>query len=1045
MAEAKKRHAWRRFRKIFRWCRIAVLLVIAFFCFGLLWLNYVGLPGFARDQIVAELRRNNFDLDFERLRLRGFFHIVADKVRLKTIRDPLSPRFSADRAEFHLNGHELVRLNYELQEILFTKGSLSLPLATNSNETLTIQNVEAAVSFPVANHIWINELHGESMGIHFSIGGYIFNADEWARPRPGQKRQVPFDWRPRLAKGITELLKIDFPQPPDLQLQFRIDGKAEHPTLVTGDLKINAASTEQFRFQNSTIHMELNPSELTNTLSLKARAELFNIRSKFGGADRALFLAGMELPTETNGTFGGKASLEAEGLVLYEIGTPHARVDLTLGYSGTNLISEVQAETSRATNAFGSFANSKLKLSWTNGPIVQLLANATTGTTNALEASAGGWILSLDHPSAGDTKSEGMQISGTLNFDPARAEGPISPGNVFRTFASTWKAEATNLFIKEVQSGRLEAEGSWSFPQLLIDSLKTDLYQGHAQSSVSLNTQTMVLTLGANGDFDYQKISPLLDPTVAVWLAQFSWEEPPKVQATMSLTLPKGAKTWPDWEQAARKTLHIAGEFAGRASLEGIPFDWVSSHFEFRNDVWTLPDLQLRRPEGEAAVEYEGNIRTLDYRFYINSHLHPGPIKALLGDEQRRVLDMLEFDEAPEIEGQLWGNWEHDERAGFSGKIRAQNFWVQDERFSDIEARVQYTNFVITCEQVVGHRGKEEVQAERLQIFPLAGVMWVTNAVSTINPYVAMKLVGPDILRVIQPYQFPEPPLIYINGAVPLGDLRKANLHFKLTGENFSYWRFHMPRVSGDIYWKGLDLDITNVQASFYSGQAGWAGHFYFPLEKDSADFSFHAAVTNADLKLLMQDLQDPHTPLEGVLNGTLTITSANSDDWKSWNGHGHAELKDGFLWDVPIFGTFTKALTAINPSLALSRITSGTADYKIKNSVISSKNLELRAPVFRLKYQGDVDFEGKVDAKVEALLLRDTWMMGRVFSTVLWPVSKVFEAKVTGTLNDPKRELKHFPKVMSAPFRAAGALREILVQKGEQEANKPATPKSSD
>src|SRR6185295_7024574 len=124
MAEAKKRRSgWHRCRKIFRWCRISVLLIIALFCFGLLWLNYVGLPGFAREQLLAELRRNNFDLDFQRLRLRGFFHIVADKVRLKTIRDPLSPRFSAERAEFHLNGHELLRLNYELEEIHFTKGS----------------------------------------------------------------------------------------------------------------------------------------------------------------------------------------------------------------------------------------------------------------------------------------------------------------------------------------------------------------------------------------------------------------------------------------------------------------------------------------------------------------------------------------------------------------------------------------------------------------------------------------------------------------------------------------------------------------------------------------------------------------------------------------------------------------------------------------------------------------------------------------------------------------------------------------------------------
>ena len=73
------------------------------------------------------------------------------------------------------------------------------------------------------------------------------------------------------------------------------------------------------------------------------------------------------------------------------------------------------------------------------------------------------------------------------------------------------------------------------------------------------------------------------------------------------------------------------------------------------------------------------------------------------------------------------------------------------------------------------------------------------------------------------------------------------------------------------------------------------------------------------------------------------------------------------------------------------------------------------------------MDFEGNLNAKVEALLFRDTWLFGKIVSMALWPVSKVFEGKITGKLDDPKTTLKHFPKAVTAPIRTMNAAREII------------------
>jgi len=69
------------------------------------------------------------------------------------------------------------------------------------------------------------------------------------------------------------------------------------------------------------------------------------------------------------------------------------------------------------------------------------------------------------------------------------------------------------------------------------------------------------------------------------------------------------------------------------------------------------------------------------------------------------------------------------------------------------------------------------------------------------------------------------------------------------------------------------------------------------------------------------------------------------------------------------------------------------------------------------------VDLDGKLEALVEAQIFRDAWIVGKLFSIALWPVSKAFEAKVSGTVDAPKTDLRFVPKFLLAPFRALNAI----------------------
>jgi len=161
-----------------------------------------------------------------------------------------------------------------------------------------------------------------------------------------------------------------------------------------------------------------------------------------------------------------------------------------------------------------------------------------------------------------------------------------------------------------------------------------------------------------------------------------------------------------------------------------------------------------------------------------------------------------------------------------------------------------------------------------------------------------------------------------------------------------------------------------------------------------------------------------PPIILEGVLNGHLNVTQANTQDSKSWFGNGQVDLRNGLIWEIPIFGVLSPVLdSVITPGLGESRLNQASATFVMTNSVLRSDDLLLRSPTVRLLYRGTVGFDMQVDATVEAEVGRDAPLVGSLVSTVFMPFGKLFETKVTGSLSNPKRAPVMFAAKLITPF----------------------------
>jgi hypothetical protein len=306
---------------------------------------------------------------------------------------------------------------------------------------------------------------------------------------------------------------------------------------------------------------------------------------------------------------------------------------------------------------------------------------------------------------------------------------------------------------------------------------------------------------------------------------------------------------------------------------------------------------------------------------------------------------------------------------------------------------------------------------------------------------VVARAIGPKSAETIAPYHFASPPAVTVNGSLSLGDSVLPDLTFDIAGGPFRWLSFNLPQISGTVRWHKDFLNISNLQGAFYSGQITGLAHLDFS-PTNGTELNFQARASDVDLHLLMLGLAPKTNKLDGTLSCDLVITSGNTKDLQSWQGQGRVKLRDGRLWDIPAFGIFSPLLNAISPGLGNSQAEEASATFIITNSILVTKDLEIRASAMRLQYKGTVDLEGRVNARAEAKLLHDTRGVGPLVSLVLTPLTKIFEYKITGTLSHPKKQPLYIPKLFMIPFHPVRTLKEFLSTLEENLSARTPSPK---
>ena len=965
-----------KLRRWLRRLRLTVLLLTLAILSALLFFHLSGLPDFLRRPLLQKLRDRGLDLGMSTLRWHFYRGIVAENVTFGSSGETNSPRGAAREIELNLNYAALFGFNLEITGVVLNEGKLIVPVtdARQPGRELAAEKIRANLRF-LPDDAWaLDDFHAQFAGANFSLNGIITNASalrDWPLFHR-EKPEAPGHVANRLREFADTLEKIHFARAPELRVVLGGDGRDPQSFDVRLTLNTPTAATPWGSVTNGVFTARVFPA----TATAGSRAEL-----------------------NLHATDAQTPWADVSDLVL--------TVHLAGAQAGTNVVNaDLSVRASRVATEWASVTNASGSAQWIHS------------LTNAIPLSGSGEFSAA----AATTRWAGaksVSFTATLNTltNAPAADDSWGAWEKIRPFALGWTLRASQLDAEKIGAEEVVCSGNWNAPLLAVTNLLVRFPEGHLDARARLDIATREASFDLNSDFDAHKISPLLPPVNARWLAKYAWGPPPHFTARGAATLPSWTNAAPDWRGEVGPTVRFAAFLtATNCAYLGAPADWMHTHITYTNLVWRLPDLVAGRPEGTLELVHESDDRTHKYFFGVHSTISPEAVRPLLSTNALRGLDYFKLTQPPVVDGGVWGTWREGASTGFTGRVALANFSFREQTMDRVESFLRYTNLVLEILDPRLTRGTQSVTAGGITADFNARRIFFTNGLSSAEPIVIARAIGPKTGRALEPYVFKLPPVVRVSGYVGLDNANDADLHFDVDGGPFEWWKFRIPHIAGRVNWRGATLELTNLEMFAYDGAAAGFAVFNFDVPSGT-ELQFTFAATNIDLHLLMPDLTTGTNTLEGRLSGLLVVTNANSENKFSWSGNGDAKLENGLIWALPVFGILSKPLDGIRPGLGSSRFSEGTATFLITNGVMYSKTLEMRALTIRLHYDGTVDFDGRVDTRVEAQLFRDTWVIGPLLSVVTWPMSKLFDYHVTGTLAEPKADAVYM-KPFLHPFQ---------------------------
>lgn len=459
----------------------------------------------------------------------------------------------------------------------------------------------------------------------------------------------------------------------------------------------------------------------------------------------------------------------------------------------------------------------------------------------------------------------------------------------------------------------------------------------------------------------------------------------------------------------------------GRASLEGCTLDRTRIPrlaCLVRHDEHTT-----RIEEAECLVAREGRSGTLSGSFSYEhasqtfqaeakTRCFPDVFLPFCRAERTPVAefiaDLLFAGAPPEADMHVSGRWEPDRYYAVNGYVKGSACGYRGVTNSSVNAtfaaELSDETLRVQLDPIVAVRPEGKLEASFTQDFK-AQTVDLASMVSTMNPKAVARMVGPYVEERLASFAFHGPVAFQAKGAVAYGAEGTTDFQLQGKAQDMGLLWFVADACSARLHLRGNTAEISDIQGSLYGGR--FKGSALFTPDSGSTNFRYRirGEMGEVDFMSVVSALKEEEVDLyEGLLSATLAVEGLwGEGQGPSAGGEGRVRIKDGRLFEIPLFGGLTGFLTKAIPGFRLLvEQTDASAKFTIRDGKLHASNARVEGAVLNVAGDGTYAFDERLDFDIRIQLLKEYTLVGKVMKWVTLPVSKLLEFDLGGTLKAP-------------------------------------------
>lgn len=613
-----------------------------------------------------------------------------------------------------------------------------------------------------------------------------------------------------------------------------------------------------------------------------------------------------------------------------------------------------------------------------------------------------------------DVLAEILAVVGEFTFDPPAllqadlTPSPVSGERVQVTGGLTFRGEGVHRGYPFV---RLDARVSYLDHTLDVETARFEGADGaglNAQARVNFRQQLASLWIQNQlPRAAVEHLSPIPLSRVLEDLAL-------RVEGRSNVDLHFGPSPFTAFGQKVRGHVDVSEAFYRDAFFPELSLD-----LDFADNVLILENIQAEVGQGRQRGPASGALRydhaSGELILQAEAAFNPAAILSLVDQEEaeQALREWMFTGPPPHIALQL-RQQNRDAPLRMSLQVDAREVLSRGTFFAEVNARLELTEETLRIYPLRATRGDAWLEGDLTWL--LEEDLLRVEALSTFPLPDLAPLIGPEAVTLLQPYRFRGENWLRVHGTVDLTDAHRNELQGKahLHDVIWEWMIFDQLTFSFDLQGQSLASDdfhgILNLGAA--------EGFLRFEQIFDPREASFQAKISgqNIDLFQLITAATDTlDTPYTGRLSFEFDLFGSLNDFpdrplFHTFGGDGRLEIREGELFRIPLLLGLSRILSRVVRGFGYASQTNFRADVRVGEGRISSRNLFLEGRLLSIEGDGHIGFDNSIHANMKVQLLSQG-VIADVLNALLWPVRKLIEVRLSGTLDEPVWYPRNLPR----------------------------------